>query len=214
MSLLVVVPTRGRPIAAAQLALAARETVSDRRTELLFCVDNDDPMLTKYLDVEPELLVRIGPPEKIGPLVNLVVAGLASLYSHIGFLGDDHRPRTKGWDVELCTDGVAYGNDLIQGPALPTSVVMASWIPLRLGYFNPPGLMHSYLDNAWKAYGETVGLTYRPDIVIEHLHPIAGRAEVDDTYSQAWALASQDKAAWEHYCRTRLPADQEKLRAT
>jgi hypothetical protein len=51
---------------------------------------------------------------------------------YLASLGDDHRPRTKGWDRRLIdaieslggAPGIAYGDDKLQGAALPTA-----WVP-------------------------------------------------------------------------------------
>jgi hypothetical protein len=59
-------------------------------------------------------------------------------------MGDDHRPRTKGWDQayldalrELGT-GIVYGDDLLQGEKLPTQCAMTADIVRALGHMAPP----------------------------------------------------------------------------
>ena len=111
----------------------------------------------------------------------------------VGFMGDDHRPRTVDWDLEISKAAhvannkcVLYGNDLIQGANLPTAVAMTTDIIKALGYFCPPGLMHLYLDDAWREIGREVGkLLYMPQVIIEHCHPIAKKGvEWDDGYRE------------------------------
>jgi hypothetical protein len=120
--------------------------------------------------------------------------------------GDDHRVRTRGWD-EALTDaagpvGIAYGDDLIQGVELPTSVVMSSDIVRTLGQMVPPTLQHLFVDDYWKALGIGIGqLHYVPEVVIEHMHPSAGKAEMDDSYAitNHPDRYESDSAAWKAY---------------
>lgn len=183
MSLLVIVPSRGRPSAVSSLLTAVKSTKSEASTGVKVCVDSDDVALPAYLKIDG-IDLRVGRPDRIGPTLNEVALAHAPFYDHIGFMGDDHRPRTKGWDAALCTNGVAYGNDLIHGAGLPTAVVMNSRIILDLGYFVPVGAWHLYLDNAWKDIGDRYGLDYRADIVMEHLHPLVGKAPSDALYER------------------------------
>ena len=126
--------------------------------------------------------------------------------THVGFMGDDHRVRTHGWDYELAAAagpwGIAYGDDGIQHEALPTAVVMAADIVRVLDKMGPPILYHMYVDNYWEALGEKLdALTYAPHVRIEHLHPSAGLAEMDDSYlrTNSPEQYARDSAAWETY---------------
>jgi hypothetical protein len=126
--------------------------------------------------------------------------------THIGFMGDDHRIRTPGWDAELMKSagpvGVAYADDLNDAVDLPTSVVLGANIVRRLGYMAPPALGHLYVDNFWRELGLSLGrLDYRPDVVIEHMHPTTGKAEWDAQYERVNSDAQfdRDEAAWVAY---------------
>lgn len=190
IELTVVVPSRGRPRAVAELAEAFYETCV-ARTQLVVAVDNDDPELRGYIDAQRELEnfeLSIGEPNRIGPILNQVVPLFAASSDNVGFMGDDHRPRTRGWDAAYVTalahmgTGVVYGDDLIMGPQIPTQVAMTSNIVLATGHFVPDGMKHLWLDNAWKAIGEATSLRYLPQVVVEHMHPIAGKGEWDESY--------------------------------
>ena len=66
----------------------------------------------------------------------------------------------------------------------------------------PQVMRHLYLDNFWKHLGEqTGGLRYLGDVVIEHLHPVAGKAPWDHRYAAVNASArdTEDRIAWEMY---------------
>jgi hypothetical protein len=132
--------------------------------------------------------------------------GTCMRITHVGFMGDDHRVRTRGWDAALAEAagwwGVAYGDDLLQGEELPTAVLMAADIVRITGHMAPGVLRHLYVDDYWKALGQQLGaLAYVPGVVIEHLHPSAGKAELDDSYLETNHpdRYAADRAAWDSY---------------
>src|SRR5688500_11587305 len=108
--LVVIVPSRGRPHAAAELTVAFEETC-EADTKLVFAVDADDPTLEDYSQAVFGTDANIGIWEDTPS--NSMVAALnacARFWAHdgfapsaIGFMGDDHRPRTKGWDAAYLT---------------------------------------------------------------------------------------------------------------
>lgn len=221
MDLIMFVPTRGRPVNAARFATACATTCR-ASTLVVFGVDSDDPNLNDY-QAAGCLVEVVDPagPGMVGAL-NQLVERYASQADTLGFAGDDHCPRTVGWDQRLCDaiegmdGGVAYGNDLIQGPNLATAVVMDARIPQTLGYMAPPTLQHLYVDNVWLDWGRGLGkLAYRHDVVIEHLHPLAGKAENDERYQLVnnGTMFGRDEEAYRTYLANGLEADLEKLRA-
>lgn len=104
-----------------------------------------------------------------------------------GFVGDDHRFRSTGWDekfIATLTDqpGFVYGNDLFWPKGeIPTQIFISSGILASLGWMGLPGCTHLYIDNAWRELGEaTQSIRYHPEVVIEHMHPAGGKAEWDE----------------------------------
>jgi hypothetical protein len=240
--LVVIVPSRGRPEAAAALARVFAETcTADSR--LVFAVDHDDPELDGY-----SALISNGPVDLcIGNNSSMVsalnyAAALATytpprpyvrrpghhndnpsgpLPFAVGFMGDDHRPRTVGWDQayldvlrELGT-GIVYGNDLYQGEKLPTQCAMTADIVRALGFMAPPMLRHMYVDNFWRDLGTAAGcIRYLPDVVVEHMHPAAGKAAVDPGYERVNdpGVFAVDARAYASYRASGMPADVAKVR--
>ncbi|WP_354643846.1 hypothetical protein [Kitasatospora camelliae] len=195
--LIMLVPTRGRPENLWQLWLAFRETCT-ADTLLVAITDDDDPHLPGYEQRydwaagDPRLRHITGPRLRLGGTLNAAAPVYAHQCPRIGFLGDDHRPRTVGWDsryieaLDALGTGLVYGDDLIQHQALPTQVAMTSDIVLATDHMVPPGIVHLYADNAWLTLGQALGsITYLPDVVVEHCHPIAGRAAWDEGYAEA-----------------------------
>jgi hypothetical protein len=207
--LVMVCPSRGRPGNIVELTEAWTQTGA--QAHLMVVVDDDDPELDAYLYLDVDLHI-ICEPRRLGPILNSVMPPIAQHGGAVGFLGDDHRPRTPGWDKALvdALPGVAYGNDLFQGRNLPTAVAMSAGIVQALGYFVPPGLMHLYFDDFWLTLGRELGsLTYLEDVIIEHMHPVAGKASWDEGYVRANSMEqfNTDSAAYQRFMTTQWPGD-------
>jgi glycosyltransferase involved in cell wall biosynthesis len=215
----ILVPSRGRPENIIRL-MDAWNTTTTRNTRLLVLVDDDDPKLNEYLAI-PNIDIQVGPRLRIGGTLNAVAPIEAAKCFAIGFMGDDHLPRTSGWDDRFLTAlkevgvGVTWGNDLYHGANLPTAVVMTSNIVTTLGYFVMPGGIHLFLDNFWLAIGRGIDSAhYLDDVIIEHIHPYFGKAEFDKTYTEAndVKVSSADEITFNNYVATQLQDDLEKLR--
>lgn len=206
----VLVPTRGRPKNAVKVLQAHKEFSC--RSDILFVVDTDDDELVNYRSaVGVEYIVEVENKTRgMAYPINVAAKKYANEYEFFTFIGDDHRFRTPDWDVVLMRaigprPGLAYGNDLLQGENLPTAVMMSAAIVHDLGGMVPPKLKHLYLDNFWKRLGEDLGnLSYLPGIIIEHCHPIAGKAEWDEGYRavNAREVYSFDALMFDNYIKS------------
>jgi hypothetical protein len=224
MSLCMMVPSRGRPDNIVRLLDACRETSAT--SAILVIVDKDDPELEAYGSVMkassyPGACIAVQDRyHKIGPILNGYAPTLADGYEYLGFMGDDHVPLTPHWDDILVNSlddkpGVAYANDQFQGENLPTMCVMDSRLVRGLGYFVPPGLVHLYLDNFWKELGTAVGnLQYLPDVCVEHVHPLAGKAKWDKGYEFSCDrnLMDDDRTRYETFMAMQWQWDLDRLR--
>lgn len=220
--LVVVVPSRGRPKAALELAEAFQETCT-ADTHPSFVVDRDDPTIGEYWEIAERQLgsVTVGDHSSMVDALNKKATGFAYLEGELapyalGFMGDDHRPRTKGWDrayldaLRALGTGIVYGNDLLQGERLPTQCAMTSDIVRALGYMAPPNLTHLYVDNFWLDIGYQADcLRYLPNVVVEHCHPVAGKAQWDDGYVRVNSdeQYTADRVAYSDYLATSLQSD-------
>ncbi|TMS00170.1 hypothetical protein [Nonomuraea basaltis] len=222
--LLVIVPSRGRPHNIADLYVAWSET-AHRDAGLLVAVDDDDPALPEYQRVCSLIGVEleVGPRLRLTGTLNKVATERAPHHKAIAFMGDDHRPRTIGWDTQLLAElnrlgtGIVYGNDLLQGEKMATAVAITSDIVAALGYMAPPSMVHLCLDLVWVEWGRSIArLTYLPGTVIEHMHPAAGKAANDAGYEEANSphQTAADHAAYHAYRNgPQFAADVEKLKA-
>jgi hypothetical protein len=183
--MLILCPTKGRYAAAVETWQTFLDTRSMPDTEILFIVNEDEDLAHPTIPI-----LRVPRRQWMNEVLQLGVDHVLKgqdAPSIIGFIGDDNRFRTKGWDArvaqELYGGGIAYGNDLAQGPNLPAHVFISTPIIQALGYFGLPGSHHLYLDNAWKALGIGANcLHYMPDVIVEHLHPAFGKGIMDESY--------------------------------
>lgn len=217
-------PTRGRPAKSVEALESFETTKTLNGTALVFVVDEDDPLLDKYLEVLPAHNVEIN--ETLGSM-NAALNASATLhasigiYDHLGFIGDDHRFRTPGWDekmvkgLESAGGGFAYGNDLYQGQNLPTHILMNTSIVGALGWMGLPGARHLWLDDTWKELGLGVDrLFYFPDVIVEHVHAFAGKAPMDEGYERVNSreMIDHDRAVFEDWKVNRRASDIEIVR--
>lgn len=223
--LVVVVPSRGRPQQAGELLDAFGRTCT-AGTRVMLAVDSDDPALPDYRTVAyPRAALLQGAHQSMVHALNQAAAAVTEIPETpfaVGFMGDDHRPRTIGWDrayldalAELGT-GIVYGNDLLQGERIPTQCAMTADIIRTLGWMAPPVLTHLYVDDYWATLGRSLGrLLYLPDVVVEHCHPFAGTGRWDAGYQRvnAQAMYDRDRAAYETYATGHLADDVAKVQA-
>lgn len=210
MTLVMIIPSRGRPGAALEAARSAAEHRGRLDTEIIIAVDGDPDLGYSHAGTPQGGIsierygVHRGMVDTLNDVATRVVR--SRFVTHVGFMGDDHRVRSRGWDTELMLTagpvGVAYADDLNPGVDLPTSVVLGANIVRKLGYMAPPALGHLYVDDFWLALGRCLGtIAYRDDLVIEHLHPTIGKGEWDAQYRRVNSAEQfeHDAAAWRAY---------------
>lgn len=181
--ILVIVPSYKRQHKIEACIQAWRDTTSGK-SDLLLVLEEHDAPYPQFEDV----LVMQGGYGSVGKAMNAAVKEYPN-YKIYGHINDDHHFKTKGWEErvlhELECGGYAYGNDLLQGKTLATQVFISGDIVQKLGYMGLPALDHLYIDDYWMAIGKALGkLYYMDDVIIEHIHPGAGKAEMDDAYAR------------------------------
>lgn len=221
--LLVIVPSRGRPQNIAALWDAWQQT-STGHSQLLVAVDDDDLTLADYEKVASAcgIELTVGPRLRMVPILNAVAFIRSQYHFAVGFMGDDHRPRTRGFDeqyVETLRDlgtGVVYGNDLLAGERLPTQFALTSDIVQALGGIAPAPVRHMFLDNQVYDLGHAIDrIRYLPDVIVEHRHPLAGKAIDDDGYREVNHpdAFEADRLVYADWYANQMPADVAKLKA-
>lgn len=223
----VIVPTRGRPHNAARLIEAWQAT--EASAPLLFVVDETDEKIEDYAKLlrdSPEFVSWIRTPTKT--MVAALNYGARKIASStrvgrwIGFMGDDHVPRTPRWDERISATflrfgpSIVYANDTVQGQNLPTQAFIARDFIFSRGRMCPQTLTHLYVDNYWKRLGElSETLVYLADVIIEHVHPVAGKAEWDEGYRRVndGSIYGADHGAFNDYmASSEMTNDVERMR--
>jgi hypothetical protein len=174
--LLLIVPSRGRPQSIARLLDTVRET---RRiaTHVHVAVDEDDPELPRYEAVMAEVsaegdVLETGRRKRLCAWTNEIAVRRAAEYPFLASFGDDHVPRTPGWDRALCGAIRDMGGTGFSWPwdgtseIVPEACVVSSDIVRALGWMSLPGLEHWYHDNVWADLGRGAGC-------IRHLRAVA-----------------------------------------
>lgn len=200
------VPTRGRQLGLTRLAKSI-DSMSDNPelVELILRIDDDDHVASQAAN---DLVGRIR-----CPIILVVLPHnefLSDLWEdcypsthadRIMMCADDCVFRTKGWDTRIAAVSpdsgrkvyFLYGNDLYQkGQLAAFPILSRAWIEC-VGFFVPRGYHRDWCDthihdiaNRLKSeQGILKGtiVTYFKDIIFEHLHPAAGKAKYDKTYT-------------------------------
>lgn len=231
MTVVVVIPSRGRPERARSAVEAIRQTAALVSTSIVLAIDADDPEWRRYgsigfplygPDVTMVTLQR-GETGNLTRATNTISMRIAreDPTCIIGNVGDDQLALTPGWDrlIEdaLGTPGIAYGDDGFQREKLPCGgMFMSAEITLALGYYALPDCQHLFIDNAWRDIGVGAGrYTYIPEIVFEHVHPFAGKAAWDDGYERANnpQAIEHDRRAYESWRENAMATDIGRVRA-
>jgi hypothetical protein len=201
--LAVLIPTRGRPGNIEKVISAWDFTNAWDHADMIVIADEDDPEIGRYAELEREFNAEapngstafslIGM-AKWMPMVhklNDIAVKLAPHYDALAFAGDDHLPQTIGWAhryVEVLGElgtGMVYGDDGYQGRKLSTEWAVTSDAVIALGRMVPADVEHMYCDNSMMdLFGGAGAMRHLPEIRIEHMHPIVGKAETDAQYQR------------------------------
>lgn len=208
--LVVIVPSRGRPEAAADLAHTIART-STALTAVIVAADLDDPSAEQYpqcardVPVMPGLLT-LEPTRSAAEALNRAALRYASGSFAVAYLPDCHQPVASGWDRHLVDalragHGFAHGHEVATvGGARPRHIAMRSDVIAALGMMVPEELAPPLWSYCWARWaGEVGGVAVCDDVVIARAPGIPARA-------------SAQGAPWYEYSQTRLAGDVATLR--
>jgi hypothetical protein len=216
--LLVIVPSRGRPRNVERLLKAVRSTAR-MATHIHVAVDDDDPELPGYERVFSNLghhydVLETGSRKGLCAWTNEVAVRRAGEYPCLASLGDDHVPRTPGWDRALIRaiedmggTGLAYPWDGTRED-VPEAVVLSSDIVAALGWMCLPELAHWFCDNTWADLGRGAGcLRHLRAVAVDHVHPATGKAPADATTRDNGRSLDADRDAYYSWRAERMADD-------
>ena len=188
-----VLPSRARPHNCARLFAAEWNTPG------VLCVDDDDPSLGAYrsLTLPPGWTMDVGSRGPLSLIYNRAFNANPTRQWY-GVLADDVLPETMRWDSRLVKaalpDGMAFGDDGINGQRHATHFVLAGELVRRVGWLALPGLQRLYIDTVWNDIARDVR-RYLPDVLLTHLHFSNGKALRDATYRKP----KGDRAIYERW---------------
>lgn len=186
MTISLLVPSRGRPERFAAMRHSAEVTAEG---PIEFCVrlDRDDPRWHEY-DLR-DCLTLVGDRGVLSQAWNdaaeLAAGDLLMLAA------DDLIFRTTGWDTAVGEavppDGIGliYADDGFQHEQLATHPFLTRRWVSTVGTFVPPyfraGHNDTWLHDVARRIDRAI---YLPDVHIEHMHPTAGKSDMDATYAE------------------------------
>lgn len=183
-------PTRQRPQQLRRLVESLNATKRTELIELITYVDDDDDTYDDlYLDISWH---RVNGPRYHDGIVNLSAKWNACYDYACGDIlmhcGDDIVFRTEAWDFEVrlafdsFADNIAFvwGRDgYSDGKDFGThGFIHRAWVD-TVGYFVPPYFVSDYNDTFLNDVAKAIGRHHYIDIYTEHMHYIAGKAEID-----------------------------------
>ena len=206
-------PSRGRPKAAAELLDSFLTTKALNDTHLTFCVDYDDPTRMDYPLGWTALDTPTGDPT--GPLNSWALKSTSDI---VGFIGDDSRFETPGWDAQVVSalrdPGFCWADDGHKIP-WPSTCFASREIVQALGYFALPSLKRGFFDAVWMNLAGGVfrnGWTFPPDNCARILRQVMIRHD-NSMHPVDPAVIAADEAAFNLWRATEMEADKKKVRA-
>lgn len=210
MSVLVICPSRGRPELLVRMIESLKSTASGY-VDIVAGLDDDDPLLSKYLDIDVERVICSG--LTVTQIINKIYHSYPG-YSFYSVSNDDFYYHTPGWDAKLAVNNkISYPNDM-SGGKLPTTSVICAEVAEALGWMQMPLLTHLYGDVVWKYVGEKLNiLNYRADVVVEHNHFLMGK-EDKSLYakSNSREMYARDQEAFREWISTTAKEDIDRAR--
>lgn len=213
----ILTPSRGRPDRFNEMVDAIHRTAWGDVE--IYCGLDDDDHESYLLPVGVKCLIR--PRMQLAAWTNVLAEqAIADGATILASFGDDHRPRTAGWD-ETVTEafdrhgsGLIYTRDGLQDERLPTAPFWSADVIQALGWYFPPAQKHLYADDFWLAFARALDRChYLPDVLIEHLHPSSGKSEADAINEDNDSHYDADRQAFEAYLADGFEADVARVKA-
>ena len=196
------VPTRNRPDSILRLIDSLEQKTADIGSiELLLYFDEDD-LSCEHINFRRWSFVRIvtGPRKTLSVCWNVLAENAGGEWLFL--LGDDVIFRTQGWDTnfsKVCDRisdriGLVFCNDGFWRARFAAHFCISKTWVNTVGRFVPPYFPSDFNDLWLDEVATRLGRRfYVPNVLIEHMHPNFGKAELDVTHLERLARhASSD----------------------
>jgi hypothetical protein len=211
-------PSRGRPELLEKMLNSFLKTRAFDRTNIIICLDDDDPMLNKYNDIlYKKHLYYIRKRENVAQIHNFIFTE-NDQYDYYMPVNDDIEFISKDWDEILIENikkrgdgwGISYGNDSTGNIKfeLPTFGMISGNICRELGYIYPRELKMMFGDTFLLDLGRAIGkLFYCPDVILKHSKP----GNVIDDHRLGSHFYKTEQLSYGEYINKYLDADVKKI---
>lgn len=181
--------TYQRPELFLRMAESYSKTVRSPNARLAAYVSYEDVKIEEYkkLTLPNNVSIEYGPKKTMCEVLNYFSCKKYRDYQYYSEVNDDHVFVTEGWDIKMMQtiDTKYNGVSIAHGKteSLPTATMHGAKLVHGLGYFFPPQYLHMMLD-LWiiEIDAQTEIMTYVPDVLVDHRHPVFKKAEWDATY--------------------------------
>jgi hypothetical protein len=150
--------------------------------------------------------------------LNVHALDIADKHEYIQFLAHDIVLQTP-WEskfIDFLEDvpvGMVYGNDLVHNGKLATHPCIKSNMIKAVGFYGCPAVEHNFFDNYWMAVAQSFGMCmYMSDVIMEHNHPIVGKAKSDKLSEKIYSLLESDQQKYVDYMNNNFNEDLKKLK--
>ena len=203
-------------------ALSSWKSQTEGLSDIYVITDEDDPIThptllegfgdVKWLEVPSGLTLM----EKL----NHHALDIAEKHEYIQFLAHDIVLQTP-WEsrfIDVLEDfpvGMVYGNDLVHNGRLATHPLIRSSMIKAVGFYGCPAVEHNFFDNYWMAVSQAFGACfYLSNVIMEHNHPIVGKAASDEISVKIYSLLESDQVKYNEYMSASFTGDLNKFRGT
>lgn len=220
MTIAILTPSRDRPQQLLEMVQSTLAT-AEGKVEIFIGLDCDDREDYTRIAALRDSRVHVCRAQRmqLGAWTNHLAELTWLRFPILASFGDDHRPRTNGWDTRVreafdrMGPGLVYTADGLQDERLPTAPFWSAEVIRELGWYFPPKLKHLYADDFWLAMANRIGRrSYLPDVLIEHLHPSSGKSEPDAINEANDSHYDADRLAFTAYMADRFDADAQRVR--
>jgi glycosyltransferase involved in cell wall biosynthesis len=227
----VLIPVLGRPQNAQAVCDSIHEATSFDH-EIIFVVSRSDEEELEAVCATGEDHLIVSWPPGPGDFARKTNVGFAEAAMEWVFLGADDLRFHPGWDEEALSLADETGAKVIgtqdlcnplvkRGRHSTHSLVHAAYIAEFGGTFDEqPGVVyaecydHQSVDNELLVVAQDRGVwAFADDAIVEHMHPLARKANTDATYRKGMALGREDnrlfmqrRIGWERSRKRRRPA--------